>query len=94
MTAKIYGDNGGLVVEAGLGGRYNYTAMITRHEQNDELACGTERVKSEGTGGWSVDYFRYITYPDGHQTTEKWTWHYAGLYEVIEHGPDCPAPPP
>jgi len=92
VTAKIYGDNGGLKVEAGLSGRYNYTGIITRHERNPDLECGTERVKSAGSGGWSVDYFRYITYPDGRQTTEKWTWHYNGLTEVIERGPACPDP--
>ena len=113
VTAKIYGDNGGIKVEAGLGGepvsaevamnipawnqaasrhRYNYSGMITRYERNPDLACGTEQVKYEGTGGWSIDYYRFITYPDGRRTTEKWTWHYPGLYEVIERGPACPDP--
>ena len=46
-----------------------------------------ERVASNGSGGWSVDIFRYITYPDGTQTTEKWTWHYSGAYRVIEQHP-------
>jgi vancomycin resistance protein YoaR len=94
LTAKIYGDNGGLVVEAGLSGRYNYTTAITRHVDNDDLECGTERVKTNGSGGWSVDVYRYITFPDGEQTTEKWAWHYTGLYKIIEHGPDCPEPTP
>jgi len=94
VTAKIYGDNGGLKVEAGLSGRYNYTGIITRYERNPALECGTERVKSGGSGGWSVDYFRYIFFSNGRPTTEKWTWHYAGLTEVIERGPACPDPTP
>ena len=115
VTAKIYGDNGGIKVEAGLGGepvpadvalnipawnqaasrvRYNFTGMITRYERNPDLACGTEQVKSGGTGGWSIDYYRFITFPDGHRTTEKWTWHYPGLTEVVERGPACPEPTP
>jgi hypothetical protein len=95
LTAKIYGNNGGLVVEAGLSGRYNYTSPIIRHVDNDELECGTEQIKSNGSGGWSVDIYRYITFPDGEQTTEKWVWHYTGLYKVIEHGPEClPEPTP
>lgn len=90
VTAKIYGDNGGLKVEAGLSGRYNLSGIITRYETNPDLACGTERVKTPGSGGWSVDVFRYITFPDGRQATEKWTWHYTGLYKIIERGPACP----
>jgi vancomycin resistance protein YoaR len=92
VTAKIYGDNGGLEVEAGLSGRYNYTGIVTRYERNPDLPCGEERVKSAGSGGWSVDVFRYITYPDGRQATEKWTWHYSGLYRIVERGPACPPP--
>ncbi|MFH1331073.1 MAG: VanW family protein [Actinomycetota bacterium] len=92
VTAKIYGDNGGITVAAGLSGRYNYTGVITRYVANPDLECGTEQEKSAGSGGWSVDVFRYITFPDGNQTTEKWTWHYTGLYHIIERGPDCPEP--
>ncbi|MBM3694629.1 MAG: hypothetical protein FJW79_01635 [Actinobacteria bacterium] len=94
VTAKIYGDNGGLQVEAGLSNRYNFSGIRTRREANPDLPCDTERVKSAGSGGWSVDYYRYITNPLGEQTTEKWTWHYTGLFEVIEFGPKCPTPPP
>jgi len=94
VTAKIYGDNGGLQVEAGLSGRYNYTTPITRYKDNPGLECGTEEVTANGSGGWSVDVYRYITYLNGEQTTEKWTWHYTGLYKIIERGPDCPPPEP
>ena len=99
VTAKIYGDNGGLQVEAGLSGRYNYTGIVTRYLRNADVPPGEERVKQSGSGGWSVDVFRYITYPDGRQTTEKWTWHYSGLYRIIERHPcmfdnTCPDPEP
>ncbi|HSQ37194.1 MAG TPA: VanW family protein [Acidimicrobiia bacterium] len=99
VTAKIYGDNGGLQVEAGLSGRYNYTGIVTRYLRNAAVPPGDEWVKQSGSGGWSVDVFRYITYPDGHQTTEKWTWHYSGLYRIIERHPcmfnnTCPDPEP
>jgi vancomycin resistance protein YoaR len=99
VTAKIYGDNGGLQVEAGLSGRYNYTPMVTRYVRNAEIPPGDEEVTQQGSGGWSVDVFRYITYPDGHQTTEEWTWHYTGLYQIIERHPcmfndSCPEPEP
>ena len=87
VTAKIYGDNGGLQVEAGLSGRYNYTGVVTRYLRNPDVPPGEEHVTQSGSGGWSVDVFRYITYPDGRQTTEKWTWHYPGLYRIIERHP-------
>jgi len=87
VTAKIYGDNGGLQVEAGLSGRYNYTGVVTRYLRNPDVAPGEEHVKQQGSGGWTVDVFRYITYPDGRQTTEKWTWHYPGLFRIIERHP-------
>lgn len=97
MTVKIYGDNGGLQVEAGLSNRYNYTGVVTRYVRNPEIAPGEEHVKQSGSGGWTVDVYRYITYPDGHRTTEKWTWHYSGLYRIIERNPcmfthTCPPP--
>jgi vancomycin resistance protein YoaR len=99
VTAKIYGDNGGLQVEAGLSGRYDYSSIVTRYVRNAEIPPGEEHIKQSGSGGWSVDVFRYITYPDGTQTTEKWTWHYSGLYEIIERHPcmfnnSCPEPEP
>ena len=82
ITAKIYGDNGGLVVEAGLSDRYNFTGIrsVTRPDP-DQPDC-TSRVSSSGSGGWSVDIYRYITHPDGTETTEEWTWHYSGAFKV------------
>ena len=99
VTAKIYGDNGGLQVEAGLSGRYNYTGIVTRYLRNAAVPPGEERVTQSGSGGWSVDVYRYITFPDGRQTTEEWAWHYSGLYRIIERHPcmfnnSCPDPEP
>jgi hypothetical protein len=73
--------------------RYNYSGIITRYEDNPDLACGTEQTKSEGSGGWSIDVYRFITYPDGTEVTQKTTWHYSGLYKVVERGPACPPTP-
>jgi vancomycin resistance protein YoaR len=87
ITAKIFGDNGGLEVEAGLSDRYNYSGIVTRREANPDVAPFTERIKSAGSGGWSVDIYRYITHPDGTETTEEWTWHYSGGYRIIEVHP-------
>lgn len=107
ITAKIYGDNGGLVVEAGLSNRYNHTGTrgpIVRH--NSDLVpagpgspgCSASNplTVQAGSGGWSVDIYRYITYPDGTETTETWSWHYTGYYKIQEwnNHPNCAAPPP
>ena len=102
ITAKIYGNNGGLLVEAGLSGRYGHTGVVTITRQNDELAapyCSEATAKTVQTGspGWSVTVYRYITYPDGTQTTESWGHRYAGAWTIKEwdaSDPTCAAPPP
>ncbi len=96
ITARIYGDNGGIEVEAGLSQRYNFSGIQERTEVNNEIPPGVEFIKQEGSGGWSVDIFRYITYPDGTETEEQWTWHYSGAFKIIEinqcmlDDPPCP----
>jgi vancomycin resistance protein YoaR len=102
ITAKIYGDNGGLIVEAGLSDRYNYTGIrgpIIRRNPDLNVTDPPNGCKpnkpitvQNGTGGWSVDVYRYITYPDGTETTETWSWHYTGYYKIQEYNnndPDC-----
>jgi hypothetical protein len=75
-------------VEREVSGRYNYTGAPTVYKSNPNLGkCTKERVISGGSGGWSVDMYRYITYPDGKKTTEEWTWHYSGSYRVVERNP-------
>lgn len=107
ITAKIYGDNGGLIVEAGLSNRYNHTGIrgpVVRKNPalnvtNPPVGCSADNplTVQNGTGGWSVDVYRYITHPDGTETTETWSWHYTGYYKIQEWNdgdPDCAAPPP
>jgi len=110
ITAKIYGDNGGLIVEAGLSNRYNHTSargpivrinpeFVPTGPGPDGPGCtaATAQTTQNGTGGWSVDIYRYITHPDGTETTETWSWHYTGYYTFKEYNPghpNCAAPPP
>ena len=94
VTVKMFGDNGGIQVEAERSDRFNYTGPITRYEISDEL-CETSkedgRVKESGSGGWSIRVYRHITYPDGEVTTDEWVWHYDGGFKVIEYNPaPCP----
>lgn len=88
ITAKIYGDNGGLVVEAGLSDRYDFTGVRRVTRVDPDVPECTERVSSTGSGGWSVDVYRYITHPDGTETEEEWTWHYSGAFHVTRIHPD------
>lgn len=106
ITVKIYGDNGGLEVEAGLSNRYNHTGIVTiKRQVTDNLpgckdgsgGADTFSKVQSGSPGWSVTYYRYITYPDGTKTTESWSHRYQGMWEVLEFNPadpDCAAPPP
>lgn len=110
ITAKIYGDNGGLIVEAGLSNRYNYSSprgpvvrfnaeFVPTGPGPDGPGCtqATAETIQNGTNGWSVDIYRYITHPDGTETTETWSWHYTGYYTIKEYNPghpNCAAPPP
>jgi len=102
ITAKIYGDNGGLIVEAGLSNRYGYTGIVGPIvRKNPDLdvpgptaGCNAgEAIEVQsGSGGWSVTVYRYITHPDGTETTEEWAWHYTGLAKIKEWNdadPDC-----
>jgi len=104
ITAKIYGDNGGIEVGAGLSNRYNYTGFREITRKNPELnldgpgpgcSAADPITIQNGTGGWSVDVYRYITYPDGTETTETWSWHYTGYYRIKEYNdsdPECAGP--
>jgi vancomycin resistance protein YoaR len=95
LTVKFYGDNGGIKVEAGKSDRYNFSGINKRYIEDPTLPCGTEKVKQQGSGGWSVDVYRYITFPDGRKTTETWRWHYSGASLIIErNSATCPTVPP
>lgn len=93
ITVKIYGDNGGRQVEAGLSDRYNFSGIRETVRLNDELdtpgACSeaTAVQIQAGQGGWSVTVYRYITYPDGTEVTQEWDWHYTGLHRIKEYNP-------
>ncbi|MEX2322492.1 MAG: VanW family protein [Acidimicrobiia bacterium] len=93
ITVKIYGDNGGLQVEAGLSDRYNFSGIHETVRLNDKLttpgACSPETAVTVqgGNGGWSVTVYRYLTYADGTEVTQEWRWHYTGLYRIKEYNP-------
>jgi vancomycin resistance protein YoaR len=93
ITVKIYGDNGGLEVEAGLSDRYNFSGIRETVRLNDELTDATACTEADavvvqtGQGGWSVTVYRYLTYADGTEETQEWGWHYTGLSRIKEYNP-------
>ncbi len=80
ITVKFFGDNGGIEVEAGLSGRYNHSAPFDGGCVPNEAPSGT--VFQNGTPGWTVTVYRYITYPDGTKTTESWVERYQGYWKL------------
>jgi len=80
ITVKFYGDNGGIDVEAGLSGRYNHTGIKDGGCVPNDAPSGT--VFQKGSSGWTVTVYRYITYPDGTKTTERWVERYEGLWKL------------
>jgi hypothetical protein len=92
ITVKMWGDNGGIDVTAGASPRRNvYNTSLVIYEGDRSMAPGQEVVKYEPYAGYTIDVFRYIAYPDGHTTTEKWTWTYAAHPKVVKVHP-CEVP--
>ncbi len=87
ITVKIWGDNGGRQVTAGASPRRNvhYTSRVVE-EIDWSLGCGQSCVTSSSSPGYTIDVFRYITYPGGRRTSEKWTWTYSAGPEVRRVG--------
>ncbi len=76
VTVKVFGDNGGIVVEGITSERRNLTEPTEYYEPDPEVPPGAPEIRDDGTPGFTADVTRIITYPDGTKTTEKWTWTY------------------
>ncbi len=93
ITVKMWGDNGGIVVTASDSGRRNsYSTSTVIYEGDRSLSPGQEVVHYAAYPGFTIDIFRHIAYPDGHTTTEKWTWTYSPQPKVVRVHP-CRVPP-
>jgi vancomycin resistance protein YoaR len=93
ITVKMFGDNGGIDVEAGLSNRFNITQPVknTRAATDDEdVPICTLEIVSPGSNGFTVTIWRWITYPDGTTTTETWATRYQGLWEITAYDPSTP----
>jgi vancomycin resistance protein YoaR len=76
ITVKLFGDNGGIKVDMQRGDRTYYTEPGEHYDADATIPPGEQKVTSEGSPGWTITVYRTITYPDGTETTESWTWRY------------------
>ena len=76
VTVKIFGDNGGITVEGFTSDRYNLVEPEEYLVPNPEINPGEKELVDEGEYGFTADVTRVITYPDGTQESEVWTWAY------------------
>ncbi|MBU1227816.1 MAG: VanW family protein [Actinobacteria bacterium] len=93
VTVRFYGNNGGLEVESGLSDQRNFVDAGEVYQADPTMDPNGEPRETHGSApGFTVTVFRYITYPDGEQTTETWVWTYDPYPAVFEVHP-CKLPP-
>jgi hypothetical protein len=76
VTVKFFGDNGGIQVGMERSERRYFTTPQDYFDADASVPPGEQEVTSEGTPGFTVTVSRIITFPDGSQITENWTWRY------------------
>ncbi len=76
ITVKLFGDNGGIRVEAERSERSNFTTPQDYFDADESVPPGEQDITDEGSPGWTVTVYRIIHYPDGTETTESWIWRY------------------
>jgi len=87
ITVKFYGNNGGRVCTAEKSGRFSHSSARLVYEANPDIDPGTEKLVSNGSGGFSVTVTRVMTMPDGTVIREPYTHHYRGALRKIEKHP-------
>ena len=76
VTVKVFGDNGGRIVEGITSERRNFTDPTEYFDPDPTVNPGEQEQRDDGTPGFTADVTRIITYPDGTTKTQKWTWTY------------------
>lgn len=96
ITVKMFGNTGGRTCTAGLGDRYAYTDPPIEFEADPSVPPGTEVQDRAGGRGWTIAFYRYITYADGTEETQTWTHRYLPTPTIVlKHPcdlPDAPSP--
>lgn len=93
VTVRFYGNNGGIEVESGLSDQRNWVDAGEVFMPDPTMDPDAEPRKTHDPApGFTVTVFRYITYPDGEQTTETWVWTYDPYPATFDVHP-CKLPP-
>ena len=89
VTVRFYGNNGGIEVESGSvrPAQLGRPARVLRRRTRRWTPTPKPNQTSTGKPGFTVTVFRYITYPDGEETTETWVWTYDPFPNVFEVHP-------
>lgn len=106
ITVTFFGNNGGMICDSERSERTGYTSPTVSYQTDPEVfvAPGQEKVKSKGSGGWSVTVTRVFYDPQGNEVDrEPFYWRYRGEKNVILLHPcdprvggsgECPEPVP
>jgi len=92
ITVQFYGNNGGCQVERVLGDRHGFTDPPVEYVPNPDLTPDDEKVEQRGFGGFSNSVKRIMTWPDGKQVEEDYSWTYKAEPRILEVHP-CNVPP-
>ena len=75
LTVKFFGDNGGLIVEAILGEKQDFTQPEIYYEPDASLPPDVEEEDDEGEPGFTASLTRIIKNPDGSEKSSRTWWH-------------------
>ncbi len=85
VTIKMFGDLEEAKIEGAISGKYEFTEPEEYLKPNDDLHPGDKELTDEGSQGFTANDTRTITFSDGTQQVDVWTWRYephAIIYEV------------
>ncbi|MGI8822505.1 MAG: VanW family protein [Acidimicrobiia bacterium] len=102
VTVTFYGNNGGRDCTSDRSDRRNPTEPTTTYQADSVVPPGTEIVATTGSGGWTVDVTRTITFRNGDTSSQTWTHVYQPIPTIIRVHPcdmpgstqTCPVPVP
>ncbi|MEZ5175795.1 MAG: VanW family protein [Acidimicrobiia bacterium] len=86
ITVTFFGNNGGKKCESERSERTGYSSPVVSYQTDPEVFVAplTEKVKSKGSGGWTVTVTRVIKDAAGNEIArEPFTWRYRGEKNVI-----------
>ncbi|MEE8496995.1 MAG: VanW family protein [Acidimicrobiia bacterium] len=91
ITVVMFGDLEGAEVEGAISSKFNFTDPEEYLKPNDELNPGDKELTDEGAQGFTATDTRTITFADGTQHVDVWTWTYVPHSIIFEVHP-CELP--